>query len=181
MNTLKKNIILLVLSSFLFSSAITDKTEERINELIPHITSMEWSMYQIPKKTIKDIQNTVKQKFFRKELNFWEISTNDSLKYYAFLDNVIGKTMPITFLVIFDNKATVYNASIIKYREPYGGEVRGKKWLNQFNAYTDTSKYKVGKDISGISGATLSVKSVTKGIHKLTYLIHEVIENNDKK
>ena len=32
MNTLKKNIILLVLSSFLFSSAITDKTEERINE-----------------------------------------------------------------------------------------------------------------------------------------------------
>ena len=68
---------------------------------------------------------------------------------------------------------------MIKYREAYGGEVGSKAWLNQFIAYTDSSKYKIGDDISGITGATISVHSVTKGIRKLTYLIKEIIKYNE--
>ena len=48
-------------------------------------------------------------------------------------------------------------------------------------AYNDSSSYKVGKDISGISGATLSVNSLTKGIHKLSILIHEIIKDDSEK
>ena len=178
---LKNIFIILNFLTLLFSSEITDNTEKRISELLPEITSIEWSMYQIQKETSKSIQNISKQKFFRKEVNFWKIVNNDSLKYYAFLDNVIGKTMPITFLVIFDNKGSVYNASIIKYREPYGGEVGNKNWLNQFISYTNKSEYKVGADISAISGATLSVNSITKGILKLSLLIQSILEDNDEK
>ena len=39
---------------------------------------------------------------------------------------------------------------------------------------------KIGDNIDGISGATLSVNSVSKGMHKLSHLIHEIIkEFND--
>ena len=138
-------------------------------------------MYDLPKDVKKTIQNTVKQKFFRDEVNLWTITNKDSLKYYAILDNVIGKTMPITFLCIFNQSAKVEHSSIIKYREPYGGEVGNKKWLNQFIEYNDSSPYKVGGDISGISGATLSVNSITKGIHKLSILIHEIIKDDNEK
>ena len=69
--------------------------------------------------------------------------------------------------------------SNIKYREGYGGEVGNKRWLKQFNTYTNSSKYKVGDDISSITGATISVHSVTKGIRKLSYLIHEIIKENE--
>jgi len=37
------------------------------------------------------------------------------------------------------------------------------------------SDFVVGKDVSGISGATISVNSVTKGIKKLTLLLNEII------
>ena len=176
-----KYILLIFLFSFSFSSKITDKTESQINKYFPNNISVKWSMYKIPKDVKKNIQNKVKQKFFRDEVNLWEIIDEDSMKYYAIIDNVIGKTMPITFLTIFNSAPSVKHSSIIKYREPYGGEVGNKKWLNQFTAYTDSSNYKVGRDISGISGATLSVHSITKGIHKLTLLIHEIIKDDNEK
>ncbi len=121
------------------------------------------------------------QKFFRKEVNCWHIINDDSTQYYAILDNVKGKSLPITFLTIFDENKQVYDSEIIKYREGYGGEVANKSWLNQFINYTDSSNYNVGGAISGISGATISVNSVSKGIYKLSILIDYIITDFDEK
>ena len=176
-----KYLSIIFLLNLCFSSKITDKTENELKKYFPKNIEIDWSMYKIPKDVKKTIQTTVKQKFFRNELNLWTITDKDSLKYYAILDNVIGKTMPISFLCIFDNSGKVQHSSVIKYREPYGGEVGSRKWQDQFIAYTDSSSYKVGKDISGISGATLSVNSLTKGIHKLSILIHKIIKDDNEK
>ena len=173
-------ISILLLSSFLFPSEIIKNTENRIKEIFPDYLDIEHSKYQINSKTKKLIQNKVKQEFFRNEVNLWVIQNSDSLKYYAILDNVKGKSMPITFLTIFNHTGNVHTSSIIKYREAYGGEVAGKSWLNQFTNYTDTSNYKVGKAISGISGATISVHSVSKGIKKLSILIYQIMKDFDE-
>ena len=180
MKKIKKYSIILTLSLSL-NSEIMDNTELRIKEVLPTLLSMDWFIYKIADKDIKEIQNIVKQKFFRKEVNTWVITNSDSSKYYAILDNVKGKTMPITFLTIFDKNKKIKDISIIKYREPYGGEIGSKKWLKQFDAYNDSSNYKVGKEISAISGATISVHSISKGIRKLSILIHKIIDNIDDK
>ena len=91
------------------------------------------------------------------------------------MENTIGKTMPITFLVIFNENQEVIHSSIIKYREAYGGEIGGKKWLNQFIGMKNDSLYKHEKEITGITGATISVKSFTKGISKLSLLLPYII------
>ena len=86
--------------------------------------------------------------------------------------------MPITYLVIFNMKQEIIYSNIIKYREGYGGEIRGKKWLAQFNGMKDTL-YTFPKDIVGISGATISVKSVTKGFSKLSLLLPYIIRSSN--
>jgi Na+-translocating ferredoxin:NAD+ oxidoreductase RnfG subunit len=176
---MKHLLYILLIIGNLFSSEITDRTLALINDFFPNAISIEHSIYQIPKKQLKAIQNTSKQKFFRKELNLWVTILEDSSRYYSILDNVKGKSLPITFLTTFNEKKEVHQTSIIKYREAYGGEVASKSWLNQFTAFTDTSNYKVGNAISGISGATISVHSVTKGIRKLSILINSIIDNDE--
>lgn len=169
----------IILVSSLISSEIMNNTLDIIQDVFPGSISIEHSMYEIPKESIKKIQNTTKQKFFRPELNLWTILSKDSTSYYAILDNVKGKSLPITFLTIFNDSSEVHHTAIIKYREAFGGEVSSKKWLNQFNSYTDSSIYKVGNDIAGITGATISVHSITKGIRKLSMLINDIIKNNE--
>ena len=116
------------------------------------------------------VQNKVKQRFYRDELYYWNISNNDTTIAYALMDNVLGKSMPITFLVILNNEGNIGAVEVIKYREAYGGEVGNKSWLTQFINSTDTSQFIVGKNIDGISGATISVNSLSKGIQKIAVL-----------
>ena len=170
--------IYILLTSFLIPSVIMEKCNKNIDIFFPNHLSKNHYVYKIDKTSKKNIQNSVKQKFFRDEVNVWEITSQDSVKYFAILDNVIGKTMPITFLTIFNSSSEVEDVSIIKYREPYGHEVKNKNWLNQFTSYQKQSNYKVGVAIDGISGATISVHSVSKGIHKLSYLIDDIIKKS---
>ena len=169
-----------MLSSFLISSEIMNKTEVVIKEFLPTHISISHKIYKISKESKKS-QNIVKQKFFRNELNVWKIQMSDSTYNYAILDNVKGKSMPITFLTIFNSNKQLTNATIIKYREAYGGEVGSKSWLKQFINYSDTSNYKIGNGISGISGATISVNSISKGIHKLSLIIGDIIKDFDEE
>ena len=116
------------------------------------------------------VQNKVKQRFYRNELYYWIISNNDTTIAYALMDNVLGKSMPITFLVILNNEGNILASEVIKYREAYGSEVGNKNWLAQFTYFSDTTDFKVGKNIDGISGATISVNSLSKGIQKMAVL-----------
>ena len=68
------------------------------------------------------------------------------------------------------------DANVIKYREAYGSEVANKVWLQQFFNLNNNSNYKIGKDIDGISGATISVKSMSKGIQKIA-ILYPLIKN----
>ena len=171
-----KIYITLLLLTFLFPSKIMDDTELRIQEILPELITVEHKMFEV-KSYYKKIKKVVNQKFFRQEINTWRVQNSDSTYYYAILDNVKGKSMPITFLALFDNKGDIFDVSIIKYREPYGGEIRSKNWLKQFIGYKDTSNYKISDGIHSISGATISVHSVSKGIHKLALIINDIIES----
>ena len=65
-------------------------------------------------------------------------------------------------------------SEIVKYREQYGGGVKSEDWNEQFEGKDDNSDFTVGKEISSISGATISVNSVTKGIKKLSLIFNEL-------
>lgn len=90
----------------------------------------------------------------------------DSLLGYAVVRNVKGKDQPITFLVAVDPGDHLKDVDILVYREPYGGEVAYDSWRKQFRGKTAQDPMEVGKDIRSISGATISVNSVTLAVRK---------------
>lgn len=88
----------------------------------------------------------------------------DSIIGFARVGNVRGRDLPITFLVAVDPAGSLLDVDILVYREPYGGEVAYESWREQFRGATAESRLQVGRDIRGISGATISVHAVTRGI-----------------
>ncbi|MGH7657268.1 MAG: FMN-binding protein [Gemmatimonadales bacterium] len=85
---------------------------------------------------------------------------------FARVGNVRGRDLPITFLVAVDPAGNLLDVDILVYREPYGGEVAYDSWREQFRGATAESRLQVGRDIRGISGATISVHAVTRGIRQ---------------
>ncbi len=88
----------------------------------------------------------------------------DSLLGFARARNVKGKDQPITFLVAIDPAAHLRDVDVLVYREPYGGEVAYESWRKQFRGKSAADPLTVGRDIRGISGATISVNAVTEAV-----------------
>ena len=168
-------VIYLVLCTVVNGAGIKDRVEKEIKGQFKY-SRIEFSNYKIPAQIKYSIEKTVHQKFFKNKIYFWKIFLKDKLNAIALLDNVYGKTMPITFIVIFDMRGNIIGSSIIQYREAHGGEVESKNWLSQFYNKNSSSSFEFGTDIDGISGATISAKSVTKGIQKLSLLVKKIID-----
>ncbi|SVB95601.1 uncharacterized protein METZ01_LOCUS248455 [marine metagenome] len=162
---------LILLGGILFGgSPIRDAAEKYIISQFDVDVSIYMHTLKLDAELEVLVQNKVKQRFYRDELYYWNISNNDTTIAYALMDNVLGKSMPITFLVILNNEGNILASEVIKYREAYGSEVGNKNWLAQFTHFNDTTDFKVGKNIDGISGATISVNSLSKGIQKMAVL-----------
>ena len=114
------------------------------------------------------------QKFFRDNLHCYKILDANGNTYTGLLDNVYGKTLPITFLVVYDETGKINDCFIVKYREPRGYGVKQQSWLNQFVGKDANSEFKVGSEIHGITGSTISVNSVARGIRKLSILYEKL-------
>lgn len=95
------------------------------------------------------------------------VSRHDSLLGFAQVGNVIGKDQPITFLVAIDPADRLKDVDILVYREPQGGEVAYEPWRRQFRGKTAVDSLRVGREIRGISGATISVNAVTLGVKRM--------------
>jgi thiamine biosynthesis lipoprotein len=90
---------------------------------------------------------------------------------FAVIDNRIGKTQPITYLLAVEPDGSIAAVEIMAFRESHGGEVRQKSFLNQFRKKTIEDKLRLRDDIKNIAGATLSCRSVTDGVRiQLAYL-----------
>ena len=88
----------------------------------------------------------------------------------------IGKELPITIGVAID-KTGVTSLKVLEYRESRGGEVQYPFFTEQFNrAHLIEAKPKLALDrkIDGITGATLSVRAMTKVVKAALYLHQKV-------
>ena len=86
------------------------------------------------------------------------------------VDNVKGKSRPITYAVAFDTKGQILALEILAYRESHGGEVQTESFRRQFEGKKRGDAIAVGRDIRNISGATISSRSVTNGARALVTL-----------
>ncbi|VAX25711.1 hypothetical protein MNBD_IGNAVI01-1316 [hydrothermal vent metagenome] len=176
MKTLFLIFTIFSISSFnlVFGNEIQNRTEEILRTHFGEDITITYKKYDLDRNMKSNIENQIEQRFFSDYIYIWQVESNDSLKAIALMDNVYGKTLPITFLVIFKLDGSISSTHIIKYREDHGGAVTSENWNEQFDGKDSRSTYIIGEDIQGISGATISVRSITKGIQKLTLLYDEI-------
>jgi len=79
------------------------------------------------------------------------------------IDNIIGKSFPITFMTVINTDGTVREIEIMVYREPQGWEVKYKSFRSQFYGKDSSSDR---RKVLSISGATLSVNAIKSGVYK---------------
>lgn len=166
--------IFIILTGLSYPQGIKERAEEMITAAFPGGISFTSEKYILPKDLKLQVEKSAKQRFNNDFVYIYKITSAGKTSAYAFIDNVNGKAMPITFLVILDTSGKIISTGIIKYREAYGGGVQQENWNKQFAGKDKNASFKVGEDINSITGATISVNSVTSGIKKIILLFNEI-------
>jgi hypothetical protein len=99
--------------------------------------------------------------------------TGTQIDGYAVIQNTIGKHKPMTYMVGVDNQGRVSNVELLVFREARGSEVRTKRFNVQYEGKTCLDPVRINKDIINISGATMSVRSMSAGVKRVLVLIDE--------
>ncbi len=119
------------------------------------------------------------------------MNQNTDLQKYVYVGRVNGcreggcsspaETMNIDtpeffdYLIVFDSRLAVQQVKVYNYQATHGQEITNKGWLKQFLGYDGKRSLTVGKSIDAISGATVSVYSITDDIQEKTRLLSQIL------
>ncbi|MDO8314176.1 MAG: FMN-binding protein [Rugosibacter sp.] len=99
-------------------------------------------------------------------LHYWRVGHRT-----AWVLDEVGKEMPITVGIAVDDDR-IERMRVLVYRESRGWEVQSPNFLRQFTGAQLGDKQQLDRSIDGISGATLSVRAMTR-MAKLALRLHQ--------
>ena len=161
--------MLLTLIVFTSSYAETYKTNEAFikeifTEKVPSPQHV-WLRNNLKKK----VSTILDHPYGKLRIKYW-MSGNKS----AWVLEEIGKEKPITVgIVVVDGK--IATMEILAFHESRGWEVKYPFFLKQFIQASLKDNNQLDKNIDGITGATLSVRAVTK-LSRIALLLHSHVK-----
>ena len=91
----------------------------------------------------------------------------------AYFDVHKVRTLPETLLIVVSTDGTVRSVEILAFNEPLE-YMASDRWLDQFDGRELSERLMLRQDIDGITGATLTARSITRAVRQ-TLAIHRVL------
>ena len=157
-----KQVSLLLLAFVSLSFGVHKDLNKKIDKEIKAAFNIETYSYSVVPIS-SEITNDLPSIFSNN--NLLEIKTNDDLIGYTYMGKAPSKTDEFDYLVLLDKDLIVLKTKVLAYREDYGGEIGSKRWLKQFIGKTQNDDLRYGDNIAAISGATISVRSMTRAMN----------------
>ena len=168
------NIIFSFLGFFLLSfglplneNSLAKRIEKKINKEIT-------AVFSVADFTLETSSIQIESNQFLLAHSIREIKVEGQLAGYAFTGTAPSKTDSFDYLILFDPTFTIKKATVLVYREDYGGEISSKRWLSQFVKKQTGVSFIYGDTISAISGATISVQSMTASVNHVFSSLKDV-------
>jgi len=149
------------------------REEEGIKLMLPNSERIRRDVIRLGSEKKSLIQDRIGWKFPEESFEVYIGETGDQVDGYAVVQNTIGKHKPMTYMVGVDNKGLVSDIELLVFREARGSEVRQKRFNAQYEGKSVLDPVRINKDIINISGATMSVRSMSAGIKRVLVLIDE--------
>ncbi len=152
----------------LFSQDIYATTvDQSVKRILGNTVNLSFHSFRFSENEVSKIKASSKIKSIRDSINLYICRIDTDIVAYAFLDDVKGKSLPITYLVLLDKNGTILDVDIVKYRETHGYEISNESFRKQFHGKSQDETPRFRKNIRNISGATISSRSITEGVGKI--------------
>jgi len=153
------------------------KEDEALKLMFPKSERIRKDLIRLTSEKKAQIEERIGWKFPEEFFEVYIGETGAQIDGYALVQNTIGKHKHMTYMVGVDNTGACTNVELLVYREAKGSEVRTKRFNVQYEGKTASDPIRINKDIINISGATMSVRSISAGVKRVLVLVDEFYLN----
>ena len=153
------------------------KPEKALKAIFSEAESCDFKKITLTGEQIADIERKADINFsgaHSQEIIFCAVQKQGEIVGYAFEDTVIGKWGPIHYLLGVSTEGKVKGVVVLDYKEIRGRPVAKKRFLGQYKGKDINDPLKLREDIDGITGATISSRSLTDGVRKLLNVYEQI-------
>lgn len=147
--------------------------EEALKIMLPKSKRVRKEAIQLTQEKKDLIEQRIGWKFPEPAFEVYIGETGEKIDGYAMVHNTIGKHKHMTYMVGVDAEGAISDVELLVFREARGSEVGRKRFNAQYEGKTALDPIRINKDIINITGATMSVRSISAGVKRALVLIDE--------
>jgi FMN-binding domain len=147
--------------------------DEAVKIILPKSQRVRKEVIQLSQDKKDLIEQRIGWKFPEQAFDIYIGETGEKVDGYALVHNTIGKHKHMTYMVGVDAKGACSDVELLVFREARGSEVGRKRFNVQYEGKTVLDPIRINKDIINISGATMSVRSISAGVKRVLVLVDE--------
>lgn len=162
----RRALLLALLFPFLLAATVYHSDEEALALAFPDATRVAVRTVALEDAVRARISERLGYPIRERVVVLREGWRGEDLLGRAYILEEIGKTLPFRFLVAIRPDGTVDQVLLLTYREPRGFEIERDAFREQYQGKSLADPIRRGADIRNVSGATLSVDALSRGVRR---------------
>ncbi len=139
--------------------------EEALTLAFPEAERVESKTYVLRPDQVQRIQSISRAELETKLVKLYTGWKDGQVLGYAVIDIHNVRTLPEAFMVVLTPSGHVRSLRLLAFHEPLD-YMPGERWYAQFAEKTAAEPLRLGRDVHGIVGATLSARATTRGVRR---------------
>jgi hypothetical protein len=139
--------------------------EEAVKLAFPNADRVEDEAVLLDDEQLGRIEDLSRSKLETRLVRVYRGYREDALLGYAFIDVHNVRTLPEAFLVVLSPAGEVRSLRVLAFHEPLE-YMPSERWYDQFRDKSLQQPLRLGGDVHGIVGATLSAQATTLGVRR---------------
>lgn len=151
---------------------------EAISLAFPDADRVEDETYVLGEEQVSRIESLAHGRLESRLVRIYTGFKGSEVIGYAFIDIHNVRTLPEAFLVVLNPEGEVRSLRVLAFHEPLEYKP-ADRWYEQFEDKSLDEPLRLGGDVHGIVGATLSARATTRGVRRALAL-YEVVVQDEK-
>ena len=164
--TLVATAVLGVLSADVVSAKVFASQAEALAEAFPEASRIDRRTVILRKKDAAKIAAITHEEVKAKIVVLHTAYEDGELLGYAHIDVHNVRTKPEALLIVLTPTGTVRSVRMLAFHEPLD-YLPTERWYAQFVGKTNRDGLRVGRDVHGVVGATLSAQAAVDGVRRM--------------
>ncbi len=148
--------------------------EEALRVAFPEAETIDKQLYFLTDDQMRQVERLARARVESKLVTIYAGKRGRKLLGYAMIEVHTVRTLPEAIMVVLSLEGQVTSTLVLAFYEPLE-YLPTTRWLKQFEGSTLTQDLRIGGEIDGIAGATLTARGVTEAVRKVLALYQVLI------